>query len=48
VQFGDQRLFSMNAAHAWLIARLQAAAHNRTTVPAVNFVLNRFCLQRRV
>ncbi|MBW7972482.1 hypothetical protein HYH08_23750 [Bradyrhizobium sp. BR 10289] len=48
LQFGDQRLFSMNAARPWLIPGFHAVARGRTTVPAVNFVLNRFCLQRRV
>jgi hypothetical protein len=47
-QFGDQRLFSMNAAQPWLISGFHAVAGGHTTVPAVNFVLNRFCLKRRV
>jgi hypothetical protein len=33
---------------SWLISGFHAVARGRAAVPAVNFVLNRFCLQRRV
>jgi hypothetical protein len=46
-QFGDQRLFSMKPATAWLTAGFCGVACDPNNSSGVNLVLNRLCLQRR-